>query len=606
MKKFVDKTTSGQEPSVKTGNFVPAGSVNLGWYSSSDISPKNNVISVDFSGLIKENVNEEKLVDKVMLANELGILEDYDGNSYLEGDNFYVSDIFSSERISTDRYSIEELASEHYCTSYYVSSGFTLVNSGIYLSTDVDSFTDQKFISNNIKVVDANGNLYADQETGRKKYRIELESFLTTSNNFSLDVPARIVVLLEDIDIVNYKLIYDKVDCDQNGIWSNQILKYSETINPIPIFSKVEEETEVVDPSNFGSRIYSVKRGSKKYILNNYLNGTDAKQVYVSKKALSDNRNFEIFNWRLIGKISSSVNVSEIDYGNTDTTVDSNAKVAKVGVLYSSSSSVDLSDESLNLLAKPYVFYNLQQSSFNISKLIFDNPFSKAGSKLESKYWLVDIDTIKESEIAQYDILTCALFWKLTEEQAALINNYVTRYYGSIIFDLENAPDNALQNYTGNNVSIVSSTSTISPSMVEFYNQNSIFNNITKTNAFQLKEDEFGEDCGIYGYAKNGNSYKNYKYINTLDFDSILAVYGSGESPVVPRTIFASKRYTNPGDSHKSSNVIITTSGFLSYANSIYAIGSKVSNPNNGPSAVELQTNATFSLYSERTAKVFV
>lgn len=606
MKKFVDKTTSNQEPAVKAGNFIPSDAVNLGWFSSSDITPGNNLISVDFSNLIKENINEKDNLDRVMYANEVGILEDENGNSGVEGDAFYISDIFLNERISTDRYTIDELDEVDYCTSYYVSTGFTLVKSNIYISTNTSSFTDQKFISDSIKVIDSNGNLYADQETGRKKYRIELESFITESNKFSNDVPARIIVLLEDPDLVNYKLVYDKVDCDRNGIWSNQILRYSETINSIPIFEKVEEEVEVVDPSNFGSKIFSVKRDSKKYLLDNFLNGSDTKKIYASKKALSDNRNFEIFNWRLVGKISSSVNVSEINYGNFDTTEVKDAKVTKVGVLYSSKSSLNDSTQSINTYAKPYVFYNLEKSAFNIAKLSFENPYAKSNSKIESKYWLVDIDTLKESEIAQYDLLACSLYWKLTPEQSQLINNFVKKYYGSLIIDLENAPDLALKEYLGNSLTVVSDNTNMGSSISEFYNENNIFNDINKTNAFELSENEFAADCGIYGYAKNGNFYTKYNYINTSDFENVISVQGTfGPNPVM-RPIIVSQRHISPGDSHKASNVVISTSGFLSYANNIYPIGSKISNPNNGETAITFQDESAFSFYSERTFKVSI
>ena len=66
MKKFIDKTNSLKEPAIKTGNFVPRDAVNLGWFSGREISPRNNISSVDLSGLIPENMTTNNQSDKLI------------------------------------------------------------------------------------------------------------------------------------------------------------------------------------------------------------------------------------------------------------------------------------------------------------------------------------------------------------------------------------------------------------------------------------------------------------------------------------------------------------------------------------------------------------
>ena len=89
MKKFVDKTNSLKEPAIKIGSSVPREAVNLGWYSSKEVSPKNNVIITDVSSLIPENITNFEETEKILYANELGVLEDNSGTSYFDFEKVY-------------------------------------------------------------------------------------------------------------------------------------------------------------------------------------------------------------------------------------------------------------------------------------------------------------------------------------------------------------------------------------------------------------------------------------------------------------------------------------------------------------------------------------
>ena len=112
-----------------------------------------------------------------MFANELGMLEDENGNPYVSSDDILVSDIFLNEEVVMQSYEKEGLKNKPYAMNYYVSNHFTLLRTGMHISSGLNYFVEDRFIPNNIKVVDENGNLYSDLETGRLKYRISFEDF---------------------------------------------------------------------------------------------------------------------------------------------------------------------------------------------------------------------------------------------------------------------------------------------------------------------------------------------------------------------------------------------------------------------------------------------
>jgi hypothetical protein len=163
MKKFVDKTDSLKEPAVKTGNYVPKDAVNLGWFSSKDINPKNNISLVDLSGLISENTNSNQSFDQLMFANEVGVLEDIYGNPFIGTDEVVVSDTFLNEPTIDQQYSINDLASKSYLTNYYISRYFTLLEGMSFIYSSHNQYIDEDGIPISIKVVDENNELYADK-----------------------------------------------------------------------------------------------------------------------------------------------------------------------------------------------------------------------------------------------------------------------------------------------------------------------------------------------------------------------------------------------------------------------------------------------------------
>ncbi len=520
-----------------------------------------------------------------MFANEVGMLEDENGNPYVSSDDVLVSDIFLNEEVFLTSYQKDELKNKAYAMNYYVSNHFTLLRSGMHISSGLNYFVEDRFIPNNIKVIDDNGNIYSDPETGRLKYRISFESFVTEKNSIQNEIPHKIIVFIEDAYPKNLTLVYDKVEVDQDGVWSGQILKYSESINVLPLFKRVQEEAEVVDPSNLFDKTYSIKRNTKTKSINNQTIGSEDNVIYVNKKAIDDNRVFEVYNWRVVAKVQNSVDFSEINYGRDFSTDNILTKNVNAAVLYSSSVTRDLNN------INPYVFLNLQNSVFNLASLNFQNPNSTLTDKNLANYWLVDIDSVTDEQIRQYDVIACSLHWVLTDSHAEKINSFLTNA-GTFIVDTINAPINSLLKL---NPALtiagadVNSTPTTVPST---YNSNSLLLNATKNNAFSITTSEFATDCGIYGYGKGpNNSYKKYNYFTNSGLESVLE-RSSQKFVTLLRTV-------NRTDRLMANNIVASTTGFLKYCNDLYSSNTAISTPNNGESSISVSSGSSFSNFVE-------
>lgn len=521
-----------------------------------------------------------------MFANEVGMLEDENGNPYVPSDDVLISDIFLNEEVVLQNYQHSDLSNKPYAMTYYVSNHFTLLRTGMHVVSGLNHYVEDRFIPNNIKVIDENGNLYSDLETGRLKYRISFESFITDQNNNLNEIPHKIIIFLEDAYPGNLTLVYDKVEVSETGAWSKQILKYSESINAIPLFKKIQEEAEVVDPSRLFDKTYSIKRDTKTKSINNHVVGSENSVVYVNKKALDDNRIFEVYNWRVVAKVQNSVDFSEINYGRDFSNDDIQTKTVRVGVLYSSSVTRDLSN------INPYVFLNLQNSVFNLSNFVFENPNSTITDKTRANYWLIDIDSITDEQIRQYDVIACSLHWKLTDSHAAKINSFLNNA-GTFVVDTIGAPvDSLLKLNPALTIAgaDVNTTPTTAPAHGDSGASGNILLSSSKNNAFSISG--FATDCGIYGYAKGANnSYKKYNYFTNAGLDSLLS-RSSQKFTVLLRTV-------NRNDRLVASNIVASTTGFLKYCNDLYSASTAISTPNNGESSISVSSGSLFSNFVE-------
>jgi peptidoglycan hydrolase-like protein with peptidoglycan-binding domain len=584
MKKFIDKTDSLKEPAIKTGNFVPRDAINLGWFSGREISPKNNISLVDLSALIPENVTTNNQFDRLMYANQFGILEDSNGNTLIDSDDISVSSIFLNSETLDRSYTSTEMGQKTFVHSYYVSRFFTLIPSRSYSSSVLSQYLEEEYIPNHIKVVDNEGKLYADPITGIKKYRISLESFVTSSNRDLANIPHRIVVLMDDPNPTNLKIVYDKVEVNQDGSWFGQYLKFEENINSIKIFSEAREESEVIDPSNGDVMKFAVKRNNKRSLVDGLNVQNSGNQVYVNRKALDDNRVFEIFNWRLVAKISNSVNFSQANYGQETTGNTVLQKTVKVGVLYSSNEGKDLTK------IKPYVALNLQDSVFNLSGFTLSNPKATSSNKDSADYWLVDIDTV--SDLSAYDVIFSAIHWRLTDSQSQKMRNYFTTNNGTLVIDASQCSTNDLV-ALNSSLTISSTAATISnPTYPTLTQAGSLLTETSKNNGFTISNAEFISDCGIHGYAKNVPSeYKNYKYFTNSNINSVLSS-GANKFSVLLRN--------SPNTNNLvAGNIIASTFPVFDYCNNIYSGSSLTPTNNYGTTPVKLNQGNVFSDYVE-------
>jgi peptidoglycan hydrolase-like protein with peptidoglycan-binding domain len=584
MKKFIDKTNSLKEPAIKTGNFVPRDAVNLGWFSGREISPINNISLIDLSGLIPENMTTSNQSDKLMYANEFGILEDVNGNTLIDSDDISVSSIFLNAETLDRNYTVAEMSQKAFVHSYYVSRFFTLIPSRSYSSSALTQYLEEEYIPNHIKVLDGEGKLYADPITGAKKYRISLESFVTSSNRDLESVPHRIIVLIDNPNPTNLKIVYDKVEVNQDGTWFGQYLKFEENINSVRIFSDTREETETIDPSNGDMMKFSIKRNNKRSLVDGLNLSNSGNQIYVNRKALDDNRVFEIFNWRLVAKISNSVNFSQANYGQETTGNNVLQKTVKVGVLYSSNEGKDLSK------IKPYVALNLQDSAFNLSSFTLTNPNATSSNKDSADYWLVDIDTV--SDLSAYDVIFSAIHWRLTDSQSQKMRNYFTANNGTLVIDASQCSTNDIA-ALNSSLTISSATGTISNSTYPTSTQaGSLLTDTTKNNGFTISNGEFFVDCGIHGYARNvANEYKSYKYFTNSNIDSVLSS-GANKFSVLLRN--------SPNTNNLvAGNIIASTFPIFDYCNNIYKTSSLIPTNNYGTTAVKLNERTVFSDYVE-------
>jgi hypothetical protein len=586
MKKFTDKTNSLKEPAIKTGNFVPKDAVNLGWFSGREINPKNNISIVDLSSMTPENINSRNKSNTIMYANELGILEDIDGNTFVESDDVSVSSIFLNQETVDRKYNINDTDSLTFAHSYYVSRFFTLIQSKVHGNFSIDDFLEDKYLPNNIKVLDEDGNLYADSETGIKKYRILLESFVTNTNSFLNDIPHRIIVLLDDPDPKNLKIVYDKVEANADGTWYGQQLRYQENINTVPIFDEIQEESEVIDYSNQSKKIYSVKRNSKKALVDGYFLDSPGNQIYTNKKSIDDNRIYEVFNWRLVAKVQNSVNFSRTNYGSGSGRSNILEKVVNIGVLYSSNVGKNLAK------IKPYVALNVQNSPFNLAGFSFSNPLN-TGNQRKSKadYWLVDIDSV--SDLSMFDVLFFCPHWSITDSQAQKINKTFIEKNGTLILDASGCALNDMLSLN-RNLNISNNTAQINPST---YNLTNIFIDKNKNNGYSISNSQFIENCGIFGFSKDVNdNYKNYKYFTNTNLTSVLSNSNTGQPG---QNFVVSLRNSPETNNLVAGNIVASTAPIFDYCNNIYS-GSNL-NPTDNYQDVSIPVNSTtgFSSYVE-------
>ncbi len=312
MKIFENITALGDEEAIKIGNVVPYNAAGLAYFANKKLSPKDNLKIIDVSETIAENKVSNQEETKFLYANELGILQDENGNADVYSPDITISDIALSKNFITERIYPDKINETDFLHYYYVSKFFVIAPTG-YSIIDLDDYYDISFYKNiNIKVLDSQNQEYVDKNSLRKKYKILLEPYITETNSTNSEIPYRIIIGLDSSDPVNLKLVYDKVVCDSKGEVLSQNLRYTETINAVPLYTQIAEEAQVISKNN--KKVFSIKKLNKKYsdIFTHNLDYS-SHQVFVPRKALFDNRTYEAFNWRVVARVNQSVNFDIVD-----------------------------------------------------------------------------------------------------------------------------------------------------------------------------------------------------------------------------------------------------------------------------------------------------
>jgi peptidoglycan hydrolase-like protein with peptidoglycan-binding domain len=383
---------------------------------------------------------------------------------------------------------INELSENLFIHSYYVSRFFTLQNSSI---TEYSGLNSPSRIKNpdelNIRVVDSSGNKYLNPD-GTNRYQILLERYATNANVAQAQTSFyRIIVILDDADPVGLSLVYDKYEITKDALAKEQFLGFKEIINTQHFYTKVLEETEVMDDSSSERRIYSTQLFSQK---ENELTNRQFKYAgwkgIVPKKAIQDPRTFQTFNWRLVAKINTDISSVSNIYLNEE-----KIKV-KAAVIYSSSSGD---------APYPFVFSNMEMYETNNLNMNFYNPYAEDDNKLSKNHWTVDLDN-KENIYRDYDILFWTPIGTITEDQYYKVSHWLQNgtsvFIDCSLLNMGSASENGLQ-YFGFNYDKIVTESGLIKLNDSFKNGKDSFNG---WNMSEFHEENSIADYGIFGRRK--------------------------------------------------------------------------------------------------------
>jgi len=379
---------------------------------------------LDTSASIRENFIEQKNDQYSVLADETGMLFDCESRgSRFASSNFDITNYSTTCLNNLTYVDIKKINSKlfgeksvvDYIYSYYVSKFFTVQENFKTMSVDNFEYAGKQYFNlistsnlneiskkqesydtSDIFVTTTDGALYSDQ-LGRLKYKIILEKyeekFVSEKENL-----ARIIILLEDVESNGLKLHYPKIELDNNNNLVNQVINYSENINSIPLFKQMTEEATVIDYGSKYDNTYSVQSAERLEDRFSFGGSFDSRgyNIYVNKKAISDNRNYEMFNWRIIGKVRRSY-----DYAARLANVsDESGGIVNVGVIKAGRQSYE---EHYKIFRK----LNESGNPINIYNYNFANPVSTADSLQENpeEYWTVDLESVTTQQARSFDFL---------------------------------------------------------------------------------------------------------------------------------------------------------------------------------------------------------
>lgn len=599
MQLFENETISGAEKAIKIGTRVVSGDVNLAWFTSEEIKPSNSISIVDSSSAIAENFITDVSSNEphMAYADELGFLRTVDGKYNLPTNNLTISNLFLSKPTFTERVSIANIDAKDYVHYMYVSRFFLPSQAGLNIISRRQFVEYDKLKSLAIKVIDSSNKEYIDPSNNKRKYRILLEPFKTDSNINNTELPYRIIVLLDHDQPSGLKLVYDKVECDEDGNMFNLETQYTESINAVQYFEEVPEESFVIDENYYDKEHFSIKKSEQKYsdVFSTNINHSGY-QVIAPTKAINDYRVFEVFNWRLIARSSVNINFDQINYGQElDAAGNVIQRTVKVGVLYSSAMG-----QIQNSVINPYIFLRLQNSPFNLSKYSFINPLQQNTINTnEANYWKVDIDNI--DDLSQFDILAWSPTFSITANHKSKLDSFI-RANGTLILDMSSTSADA----TIINPQLAVDYNLIPSAYIDMI-EDSVVVDYRKNGGWTLVDQIFEKPYyGIYGanYISRTNTYKTYPYFKSSATEKTFLKCGQSSSTAKPIGIVID--YPSVGDAVTKGNIMSCTFPLMAYCNSIYSSASpeQVSNSNYADISAEPASTTIYSGIQEGPFKL--
>lgn len=340
-------------------------------------------------------------------------------------------------------------------------------------------------------------------------------------------------------------------------------------------FNGVLEESEVADLTSRNKKIFATKAiSTRSNFLNQFNSSNEGYEIFVPKKAITDNRSYETFNWRLVAKVTNRVNVNEVNYGDSvDSEANIRQKVINCTVLCTGPDYQSAISSGNTGYINPYIFNRLSNSSFNLSSYSFVNP--KADTNLtpnSARYWMTNIDQIENLE--DYDIVAWSPTSPISAANAIKIRSFIENRNGTVLLDLSSSsltPDAAAQIYPY----LTLSSSTVSMSNWE-YNTSNVFIDELQNNGWPISDNVFEAVndqvyYGIFGNAVNSvsNNRKSFKYFNSPNITSSNIVLkentNNSNSP-----IFVSVEHRATSNSLSRGLLLATTAPVMKYCNDIY------------------------------------
>lgn len=590
MKKFNNNIQNSNEKKIKKGLTLPSDAINLGYVNAEDVTPGSSLVVIDSSTAIRENVLEFKNKQTSVLANEVGMLYDpVTGSTRFPTENVYLSDFRASEPVDTKYVDVLKLnestfgriSSADYYHSYYISRYFTAqenvkassINFIEYGNRQIPSLENSldsqrksranlNIAINDIYVTYADGSLYVDQ-TGKKKYDIILESY-NEKRISQFDKICRIIVLLEDPNPSNLILVYPKLELTSELEIINENIKHSEQINAVPLFTKEGEETFAVDIAAKHNKTFSTKSSEKLEDMFSTGGAFDSRgfNIYVNRKALPDNRSYEVFSWRIIGKVKRTLDYANRVDGSSNGS-DRSAGTIKAAVIKANTK--DSYIEHHKIFGK----LNSQSNPINIYNYQFTNPISDTQqiqkTNLNDSYWTVDLSTLTLAQTRSFDILVLVVnentdITNYVEKITAFVNSGGCLFVESEGTSISNSVKSIFPVVPGNLQSgVPTGALTYNRSETNIYSE---LNLKSENTSWDISTDEFDTGYGVYGLINNsGNSLRALP----TNFSNN-AVVSNSVGPVVAQF----KKNSQETSSISAGNIIINTVGINKKAGADY------------------------------------